>query len=126
MNALFVLFSPVVVPLPLGAGLTWPVDGPGTPACDSGLCLVVTAACGRRWSLVSLPPGSWPASPLFCAVRAGRWGSHRCWAACVGLAGAVRLAVGMTGVGALVRAVLEVVCAVWLIRLGRSWTHKGE
>ena len=45
---------------------------------------------------------------------------------CVGLAGAVRLAVGMTGVGALVRAVLEVVCAVWLIRLGRSWTHKGE
>ena len=32
----------------------------------------------------------------------------------------------MTGVGALVRAVLEVVCAVWLIRLGRSWTHKGE
>ena len=45
---------------------------------------------------------------------------------CVGLAGAVRLAVGMTGVGALVRAVLELVCAVWLIRLGRSWTHKGE
>ena len=44
---------------------------------------------------------------------------------CVGLAGAVRLAVGMTGVGALVRAVLELVCAVWLIRLGRSWTHKG-
>ena len=32
----------------------------------------------------------------------------------------------MTGVGALVRAVLELVCAVWLIRLGRSWTHKGE
>lgn len=45
---------------------------------------------------------------------------------CVGLAGAVRLAVGMTGVGALVRAVLELVCAVWLIRLGRSWTDKGE
>ena len=45
---------------------------------------------------------------------------------CVGLAGAVRLAVGMTGVGALVRAVLELACAVWLIRLGRSWTHKGE
>ena len=45
---------------------------------------------------------------------------------CVGLAGAVRLAVGMTGVGALVRAVLELVCAVWLIQLGRSWTHKGE
>ena len=45
---------------------------------------------------------------------------------CVGLAGAVRLAVGMTGVGALVRAVLELMCAVWLIRLGRSWTHKGE
>ena len=45
---------------------------------------------------------------------------------CVGLAGAVRLAVGMTGVGALVRAVLELVCAVWLIRLGRSWTYKGE
>ena len=45
---------------------------------------------------------------------------------CVGLAGAVRLAVGMTGVGALVRAVLELVCSVWLIRLGRSWTHKGE
>lgn len=45
---------------------------------------------------------------------------------CAGLAGAVRLAVGMTGVGALVRAVLELVCAVWLIRLGRSWTHKGE
>jgi len=45
---------------------------------------------------------------------------------CVGLAGAVRLAVGMTGVGALVRAVLELVCAVWLIRLGRSWTHKRE
>ena len=45
---------------------------------------------------------------------------------CVGLAGAVRLAVGMTGVGALVRAVLELVCAIWLIRLGRSWTHKGE
>ena len=45
---------------------------------------------------------------------------------CVGLAGAVRLAVDMTGVGALVRAVLELVCAVWLIRLGRSWTHKGE
>ena len=38
----------------------------------------------------------------------------------------MRLAVGMTGVGALVRAVLELVCAVWLIRLGRSWTHKGE
>ena len=45
---------------------------------------------------------------------------------CVGLAGAVRLAVGMTGVGALVRAVLELACAVWLIRLGRSWMHKGE
>ncbi len=45
---------------------------------------------------------------------------------CVGLAGAVRLAVGMTGVGALVRAVLELMCAVWLIRLGRSWTHKGR
>lgn len=45
---------------------------------------------------------------------------------CVGLAGAARLAVGMTGVGALVRVVLELVCAVWLIRLGRSWTHKGE
>ena len=45
---------------------------------------------------------------------------------CVGLAGAVRLAVGMTGVGALVRAVLELVCAVWLVQLGRSWTRKGE
>ena len=25
-----------------------------------------------------------------------------------------------------VDSVLELVCAVWLIRLGRSWTHKGE
>ena len=46
---------------------------------------------------------------------------------CVGLAGAGGvLQWGMTGVGALVRAVLELVCAVWLIRLGRSWTYKGE
>ena len=37
------------------------------------------------------------------------------------LAALARLAVGLTGIGAVVRAVLEVLCAVWLVLLGRKW-----
>ena len=37
------------------------------------------------------------------------------------LAALARLAVGLTGIGAVVRAVLEVLCAVWLVLLGRNW-----
>ena len=37
------------------------------------------------------------------------------------LAALARLAVGLTGIGTVVRAVLEVLCAVWLVLLGRKW-----
>ena len=37
------------------------------------------------------------------------------------LAALARLAVGLTGIGAVVRVVLEVLCAVWLVLLGRKW-----
>ena len=37
------------------------------------------------------------------------------------LAALARLAVGLTGIGAVVRAVLEVLCAIWLVLLGRNW-----
>ena len=40
------------------------------------------------------------------------------------LAAAARLAVGVTGAGAIVRAVLELLCAVWLARLAKSWLRK--
>ena len=40
------------------------------------------------------------------------------------LAAAARLAVGVTGFGAIVRAVLELLCAVWLARLAKSWLRK--
>ena len=40
------------------------------------------------------------------------------------LAAAARLAVGVTGVGAIVRAVLELLCAVWLAGLAKSWLRK--
>ena len=37
------------------------------------------------------------------------------------MAGAFFALVGLTGIGAVVRAVLEVLCAVWLVLLGRKW-----
>lgn len=44
----------------------------------------------------------------------------------IGLAGVSRLAVGLTGVGAVVRAVLEILCGVWFAALAKSWLGKGE
>ena len=42
------------------------------------------------------------------------------------LAGVSRLAVGLTGVGAIVRAVLEIVCGLWFACLAKSWLRKGD
>ena len=100
MNALFVLIFTCGGALAIGRGL----DLALWTDWNTGLC-----TAGSVWL---------------------RYGSL--WAALVvGIIAARKLArqplvLGMTGVGALVRAVLELVCAVWLIRLGRSWTHKGE
>ena len=40
-------------------------------------------------------------------------------------AGAARLLLALTGVGALIRAVLELACGVWCMMLGRSWLRSG-
>lgn len=40
-------------------------------------------------------------------------------------AGAARLLLALTGVGALIRAVLELACGVWCVMLGRSWLRSG-
>lgn len=40
-------------------------------------------------------------------------------------AGAARLLLVLTGVGALIRAVLELACGVWCVMLGRSWLRSG-
>ena len=42
-----------------------------------------------------------------------------------GLAGVTRLLLGMTGIAALVRALLELFCAVWMGLLARNWLRKG-
>ena len=42
-------------------------------------------------------------------------------AAFFALAGGLRLVLGLTDVGAIVRAVLELLCAVWLALLAKSW-----
>ena len=71
MNALFVLIFTCGGALAIGRGL----DLALWTDWNTGLC-----TAGSVW----LRYGSlWPASPLFCAVRAGRWELHRCWAACV-------------------------------------------
>ena len=43
---------------------------------------------------------------------------------CFALAAAFRLLLGLTGIGAVVRAVLELVCALWLVLLGKSWLRE--
>ena len=128
MNALFVLIFTCGGALPIGRGLDlhlW-TDW-NTGLCTAGsvwlrygglwAALVVGIIAARKLARQPLVLRSACRPVGVTSVLGG---------VCVGLAGAVRLAVGMTGVGALVRAVLELVCAVWLIRLGRSWTHKGE
>ena len=40
-------------------------------------------------------------------------------------AGFLRFAVGMTGAGSFVRAILEILCGQWLARLAKSWLRKG-
>ena len=47
-------------------------------------------------------------------------------AVCFALAGALRLVLALTGIGAIVRAVLEILCAVWMLCMGRSWLHSGD
>ena len=42
------------------------------------------------------------------------------------IAGVLRFAVGITGAGAAVRAVLELVCGFWFVSLAKSWLGKGE
>lgn len=42
------------------------------------------------------------------------------------VAAAVRLAWNISGIGSVVRAVLEVLCALWLWRLCRAWQRRGE
>lgn len=44
----------------------------------------------------------------------------------VGFAGAARLLFGLTGIGAVVRAALELVCGFWFASLAKSWLRKGE
>ena len=39
-------------------------------------------------------------------------------------AGFLRFAVGMTGAGSFVRAILEILCGQWLARLAKSWLRK--
>ena len=84
MNALFVLIFTCGGALAIGRGLDLALwTDWNTGLCTAGSVWLRYGSCVRRLSLASLPPGSWPASPLFCAVRAGRWELHRCWAACV-------------------------------------------
>ena len=128
MNALFVLIFTCGGALAIGRGLDLALwTDWNTGLCTAGsvwlrygglwVALVVGIIAARKLARQPLVLRS-ACKPLGVTSVLG--------GVCVGLAGAVRLAVGMTGVGALVRAVLELVCAVWLIRLGRSWTHKGE
>lgn len=53
-------------------------------------------------------------SGIFAALAAGTFA----------LAAVSRLALAVTGAGAVVRAVLEVLCAVWLALLAKSWRQK--
>ena len=110
MNALFVLIFTCGGALAIGRGL----DLALWTDWNTGLC-----TAGSVWLRYG---GLWAA--LVVGIIAARKLARQ--PLVLRSAGAVRLTVGMTGVGALVRAVLELVCAVWLIRLGRSWTHKGE
>lgn len=47
-------------------------------------------------------------------------------AVCFGAGGVLRLLVGLSGPAALARAALELVCAVWMVGLGRNWLRKGR
>ena len=79
MNALFVLIFIFGGALAIGRGL----DLALWTDWNTGLCTAgsVWLRYGGLWA--ALVVGIIAASPLFCAVRAGRWGSHRCWVACV-------------------------------------------
>ena len=46
-------------------------------------------------------------------------------AVCFVLAGVIRLLFGLDGIGAIVRALLELFCWVWMSLLARNWLRKG-
>ena len=128
MNALFVLIFTCGGALAIGRGL----DLALWTDWNTGLCTAgsVWLRYGSLWAALgvgSIAARKLARQPLVLRSACRPVGvTSVLGGVCVGLAGAVRLAVGMTGVGALVRAVLELAGAGWLIRLGRSWTHKGK
>lgn len=84
MNALFVLIFTCGGALAVGRGL----DLALWTDWNTGLCTAgsVWLRYGSLWAALVvgiIAARKLARQPLFCAVPAGRWGSHRCWAACV-------------------------------------------
>ena len=128
MNALFVLIFVLGGIVAVGRGL----DLALWTDWESGLCLY--GSVWLRYAVLAVAV----LGALFAGYKLARQPDilrSRCvpsgtTAALAGaffaLAGVLRLAVGITGVGALVRAVLEVVCGVWFVLLAKSWRSKSE
>lgn len=126
MNPLLTLVFVVGTALALGRGL----DLGFWTDLESGLCIAGSvwlryAALGiavlvglfAGWKLAREPKNlqnHCKPSGIVTAMAAGFFA----------LAAVARLAVGVTGIGAIVRAVLELLCAVWLARLSKSWLRK--
>lgn len=128
MNALFLLIFILGGALTIGRGL----DLALWTDWETGLCL--TGSVWLRYAALAIAVAAalWAGfrfsrQPSALRTRYVPFGRTSALAgAFFALAGVLRLVTGLTGIGAVIRAVLEIVCGLWFAGLAKSWLRKGD
>ena len=128
MNLLFLCSLLVSIALGVGRSLDLALF------TDAGTGLVIAGSVWLRYiglavasTVAVLVGSSTGARPdALCTRRAPLGVTAYLAAIFFALAGIARLALGLTGVPDVIRAVLEIACAVWMAALGRGWLRRGH